>query len=612
MPDVRFEIADCPPGAVAALCRELGVSEALAQVLVRRGFQDTEDARRFLAAEEENPTNAMSGIERAAHRTIAAISSGERITIHGDYDVDGLSATALLLRALRRLGGQVDWHIPQRAEGYGLREEAVREIARRGTTLLITVDCGITSVEEVALAGQLGIETIVTDHHAPRADGALPQAIVVHPTVCSYPCADLCGAAVAYKLALAVWDAAGRDPAELDGELDLVGLATIADVVPLRGENRTLARRGMRAIATTSRPGLRALMAVASVDPSRVDERALGFALAPRINAAGRLHSAAAALELLLTADEARAKELASELDRCNHERREVEQRILFEAEAQLRELGPQSGYVLAGEGWHHGVIGIVAARLAERHHRPVVLIALDGGSGRGSGRSIPSFDLLAGLTACEAHLRRYGGHRAAAGLEIERDRIPEMATTFAAHAAAVLGEEDLVPVERVDAIVSGPELGLDLAEELRSLAPFGHGNPSVSLMLRGCDISDLQAMGEGRHARFRIADGGVHAKAVAFGVDGGLRAHVGTPLDATFKLEVNEWRGVTEPRLVLRRLAPHDPSLLHAREPERRTDAREPARQTVVAAAPQANAGRAAPRDADVAQTLQMELSVP
>lgn len=610
MSDVRFEIAECEAGAVAALRRELGVSDALAQVLVRRGLRDPEGAKRFLAAEETHPPQAMAGIDVAAARVLAAIAASQRITIHGDYDVDGLCATALLVGVLRRLDAQVDWHIPLRADGYGLREGAVRDIARRGTSLLITVDCGIASVEEAALAKQLGIEVIVTDHHMPRSDGALPEASIVHPSLCGYPCPELCGAAVAYKLALAVWQAARGDVEELAGELDLVGLATIADVVPLRGENRTLARRGLRAIATSSRPGLRALMRVASVDPARVDERAVGFALAPRLNAAGRLHSAAAALELLLTTEERRAHELAHELDRCNRERRETEQRILFEAEAQLRELGPQSGYVIAGEGWHHGVIGIVAARLVERHHRPVVLIALGGETGRGSGRSIPSFDLLAGLQACEAHLSRYGGHRAAAGLEIDRGAVQAMAAAFAAHAAACLSDEDLMPVERVDAIVSGPQLGLELAEELARLAPFGRGNPSVSLMVRECEIVDLKPMGEGKHARFRLSSAGAHAKAVAFGVNGSLRAHEGARLDATFKLEVNEWRGVTEPRLVLRHLAAHDPLL--GSPPAHDTSAQEP-REGASRHEPREGASLHAPAEgAPTGGPVQMELAVP
>jgi single-stranded-DNA-specific exonuclease len=566
MPDTRFQIADCPSEQVARLRGELAVSGALAQVLVRRGLGDPDSARTFLDAAEEYPSSAFAGIETAVETILAHVCTRRRITIHGDYDVDGICSTAILVRALRALGADVDSYLPDRiGDGYGLAATTVKRLAQRGTNLLVTVDCAVTAVEEVALAGELGMQVVVTDHHAARADGQLPQAPLVHPALCGYPCPELCATAVAYKLAQAVFAAAGRDPAELESELELVALATVADVVPLIGENRTLVRRGLRALAATRRPGLRALMAVARVAPGRVDERALGFALAPRLNAAGRMYRADAGLELLLTEDPLRARQVAEELDRANHERREAEQRIRYEAEAQVAELGERSAYVLAGEQWHAGVVGIVASRLAETHHRPVVLIALDGASGKGSARSIPGFDLLAGLTECSEHLLRYGGHRAAAGLEIERERVPALAAALDAHAARVLGAEDLAPVERVDAVVGGEELGMSLAEELQRLAPFGHGNPGVSLMVAEACLRDGRPMGEGKHVRFTVESRGARAQAVAFRTGGRLPVEDGAPVEATFKLEVNEWNGVSEPRLVLR----------HARRAEPRIEAR-------------------------------------
>jgi single-stranded-DNA-specific exonuclease len=556
----RFEIPACPEGEVERLRRELGVSDPLAQVLVRRGLAAPERARAFLAAEEEHPPSAFAGIEMAVESIRAHVARDERITIHGDYDVDGVCSTAILVRALRRLGGDVDWYLPDRAsDGYGLNASTVERLAARGTRLLVTVDCAITAIAEVAAAKDLGMEVIVTDHHAPRADGVLPQAPIVHPAICGYPCAELCATAVAYKLAQALWEADGRDARELEGDLDLVALASIADVMPLQGENRTLVRRGLRALASTAKPGLRALMAVARVEPGRVSERSVGFALAPRINAAGRLYSADAGLELILTEDPLRATQIAEELDRANNERRQTEMRIRFEAEAQVAALGERRAYVLAGEDWHAGVIGIVASRLAERHRCPVVLVALDGATGKGSGRSVEGFDLLAGLTACAGSLLRYGGHRAAAGLEIERDRLEEFAAALCAHADAMLAGKDTMPVERVDAVVSGPELGLGLAEELQSLAPFGRGNPGVSLLVTDATFTELRPMGEGKHVRFSVESGGARARAVAFGTGGRLPVEEGEAAEATFTLEVNEWRGVTEPRLVLRhaKLAP-------------------------------------------------------
>ncbi len=564
MSEPRFEIADCPPAAVARLCEELGVSDPLAQVLVRRGLAEPLAARAFLAGEELHSPGAFAGMQDAVASILARVRSGERITIHGDYDVDGVCATAVLVRALRSLSADVDWYLPDRAgDGYGLSEDTVSRLAARGTRLLVTVDCAITAVAEVAHARALGLDVVVTDHHAPREDGALPQAPIVHPAVCGYPCTALCATAVAYKLAQALLDAIDA-PAQsaqrsrLEDDLDLVALATIADVVALLGENRTLVRRGLRALASTTKPGLRALMAVSGIDAARVNERAVGFALAPRLNAAGRIYRADAALELILTEDAARARQVAEELDRANRERREVERRIRFEAEAQISALGERSAYVLAQEGWHGGVIGIVAARLAEARGRPVVMIALDGDTGRGSGRSgIEAFDLLAALTACAQHLRGYGGHRAAAGLEIERGRLEEFALAFDAYAARALEPEDMVAVERVDAVVGGEQLGMSLAEELQTLAPFGRGNPGVSLMVAEATFADARPMGEGKHVRFTVHSRGVRARAVAFGTGGSLPVNEDELAEATFTLEVNEFRGVSEPRLVLRRARP-------------------------------------------------------
>jgi single-stranded-DNA-specific exonuclease len=461
-----------------------------------------------------------------------------------------------MVRALRGLGADVDWFIPGRLQdGYGLSQATVRRLAARGTGLILTVDCAITAVEEVALARAEGLEVVVCDHHAPRADGRLPDCPIVHPVVGGYPCPDLCGAGVAYKLALALGAPGAQD------ETELVALATVADLVPLAGENRRLVREGLRALAVTARPGLRALMAVAKVDPSALDASALGFRLAPRINAAGRLTRADAGLELLLCEDSARAGQVAAELDALNSERRAVEQRILWEAETQIRERSEREGgrmpsaHVLAGEGWHPGVVGIVASRIVEAHHRPAVLIALDAeaGTGTGSARSVPGFDLLAGLHAAAAHLGRYGGHRAAAGLSLELSSLDEFRASFEAHAAEMLTAEMLVGVERADAVVSGGELGLALAEELESLEPCGIGNPAPRLLVAGGRFGDVRPMGDGRHARFNVISGGVRAKAVAFGCDGRVATELDAPHDAIFRLERNAYNGAVEPRLVLR-----------------------------------------------------------
>jgi single-stranded-DNA-specific exonuclease len=566
---LRFEIPDCNRGEVVRLQRELRVSGPLAQVLVRRGLGDPVRARAFLEAREEYLPGEFRGIREAVAMILAHIERDERITIHGDYDVDGVCSTALLVRTLGSLGADVDFYLPDRAsDGYGLNGDTVGRLAARGTRLLVTVDCAITAVDAVETARALGIQVVITDHHAVRPDGVLPRAPIVHPAICGYPCRELCATAVAYKLGHALLDAAGdcgrsapavdelslqRRRRGLEGDLDLVALASIADVVPLLGENRALVKRGLRALASTRKPGLRALMAVSGVDANRVDERSVSFALAPRLNAAGRLYRADAAIELILTEDPARAGEIARELDAANRERRRVEGRIRVAAEAQIAALGERDAYVLAGEGWHPGVIGIVASRLAERRRRAVVLIALDGDRGKGSGRSVEQFDLLAALTVCDEHLLRYGGHSAAAGLEIERGRVPEFAADLERHAERRLAGADMGEVERVDAVVAGNELGMALAEELQTLAPFGRGNPGVSLLVADASFTDIRPMGEGRHVRFTVQSRGARARAVAFGT-GRLPVADGAPAQATFSLEVNEWNGVSEPRLVLRR----------------------------------------------------------
>ena len=562
-PDVRLQVTPYDYAAAERLSEAVGISHVTAQVLVRRGLGDPGQARTFLAADVRHPLDAFGGLREGAARILAHVERGTRITVHGDYDVDGVSATAVLVRALRTLGADVDWYLPSRIDdGYGLAPATVERLAARGTGLLVTVDCAITAVAEVAAARAAGLDVVVTDHHSPRADGRLPDAPIVHPAVGGYPCPELCAAGVAHMLARALLDGAGIDPAQADADLDIVALATVADCVPLVDENRRLVREGLRTLASTRKPGLQALMEVARVDPSGVDAGAIGFRLAPRINAAGRLHRADAGLELLLTADVQRARAVAAELDSVNVERRDVETRILFEAEKLVAETPPGApAYVLAADGWHPGVIGIVASRIAERHHRPAVLIALDGDEGTGSGRSIPAFDLLAGLQAASADLLRHGGHRAAAGLTIARGRVEAFRAAFVEHAAATLAPEDLVPVQRVDAVVPGDALHIGLAEELERLAPFGMGNPEPALLVPSALLDTPRAMGEGRHVSFALAAGGARSRCVSFGRGGSLPAPPGEPVDAAVRLELNRYNGAVEPRLVLRHAQPARPA---------------------------------------------------
>ena len=558
MQEGRWITRPCDWSRVEKLADALGVSETTATVLVRRGLEEPEAARAFLAAEPpRHDPFALGDMRRAVERIRSAIAAGERICVHGDYDVDGISATAVAVLVLREAGGDVEWRLPSRfEEGYGLAAETIEKLAEQGVDLVVTVDCGITAVEEVARARELGLDVVVTDHHRPGE--TLPDCPVVATRPSEYPCPELCGTGVVYTLARALL---GDDHPVLAGVLDLVALATIADVVPLVDENRALAAAGLRTLARTSRPGLKALMRTARVDPAAIDATAVAFRLAPRINAAGRLGRPDLALELLLTDDPATARQLADTLEDLNRERQAVEERILREAVARVEswpaERRARRGYVLWDDGWHEGVIGIVASRLVERFHRPVVLVARSGEGWKGSGRSVADFDLHAGLAACASHLGRFGGHRAAAGLSIETECLDAFSEAFGVHADAVLADADLRPTTTIDAIVPAGALTLELAQELDRLAPFGLGNTEPTLLVASVEAAGAGTVGEGKHLRFRVRqqgrDGG---SAIAFGLGGQLdRLRDAARFYVAFRLKENRWNGTVAPQLVVRRL---------------------------------------------------------
>jgi single-stranded-DNA-specific exonuclease len=564
MLDGTWTIDSCSYTQVRALARELDVSETTASILVRRGYADPAEALAFLDGEREPHDPFLLGDMAAAVEQIrAAIAAGKRVCVHGDYDVDGICATALAVLTLRELGAEVEWHLPSRfEEGYGVSRSTISRLADAGCGLVLTVDCGITAVEEVAEAKALGLEVVVTDHHRPGE--TLPDCPIVATRPSEYPFPELCGTGVVHKLAQALL---GVDHPAVTRHADLVALATIADVVPLLDENRSLAIAGLRALARTQKPGLRALMRSAAVDPATVDSGSVGFRLAPRINAAGRLGRPDTALELLLTESDEEAKRLAAELEILNRDRQAVEDRILRSAVAQI-ENWPESrrrrrGYVLWDEDWHEGVIGIVASRLVERFNRPVVMITgTADGDWKGSGRSVASFDLHGALAASSDHLRRFGGHRAAAGLSIEPEQLEGFAQAFAAHADLALTDVELVPTTKIDAVVAGRELTLALATELQRLAPFGLGNPDVTLLVPGCEPVEPALVGDGKHLRFRVRhrdrDAGT---AIGFGLGGQLdrlrrmNGHSPVRYDVACRLKENHWNGTVAPQLVIRRL---------------------------------------------------------
>lgn len=554
--------------AAEGLARALGLRPLVAQLLWRRGFHDPDEAARFLEGRlRDLPDPAgLAGIEAAVRRLGRALAEDEPITAFGDYDVDGVSSTALLVSFLRACGARrVDYHIPHRVrDGYGLGAGAVDELAAKGTRLLVTLDCGITAVAEIEAAVEKGMEVIVVDHH--QTPPALPPAAaILNPWQpgCRYPTRGLAAVGVTFLLCTALrrflreqgWFASRPEP-DLRDHLDLVALGTVADVVPLLGANRLLVRAGLRRLGAAERVGVRALKRAAGMEPEApVSAGQVGFRLGPRINAAGRLDDAGRAVELLLTEDPARAEALARALDAANAERQSIERSILEEASAQAE--GQQAkAVVVAGEGWHPGVVGIVASRLVERFRRPAVVIGVDPatGVGRGSGRSIADFDLHEALNRCAAHLEGYGGHKQAAGLTIARERVSDFAQALSRVAEEGFDEEAARPVCVVEGLLRAEELDEPLCEALERLGPFGAGNPEPVLGLLGARVRGRvvgASAASAGHLKL-VLEEAPHVDAIGFGMGERLE-ELAPRVDLAFHLEMNEFRGVRRPQLRLR-----------------------------------------------------------
>jgi single-stranded-DNA-specific exonuclease len=543
---------------VRRLGAELGVSEVMAQVLVRRGFSDASAARAFLHPDYlvHNPY-LMSGMAAARRRLDKALQRGEPIAVHGDYDADGITATFLLVRVLEDLGADVRWHLPNRfSEGYGVSAVAIEELAAAGVKLLVTVDCGINARAEVVRAAELGMDVVVTDHH--EMEGPPPDCVVVTPKLAGYPCPQLAGVGVAFKLAHALLE----EPAEARVEVplalrplsDVVAIGTIADIVPLVDENRVLAGIGLGRLRSSPRPGLAALMEVAGVKADAVNSGTVGFRLAPRLNAAGRLEDASLALELLGCGDRATALPLALRLNELNQERQAIEAGILAAAAEMVPE-PPPPALVLSSPSWHEGVVGIVAARVAERFNRPAILLSEGDEEAKGSGRSIPGFDLLGAVERSAEHLVAFGGHRAACGLRLRRDHIPAFRAAFVAQAAAMLGEAHLMRIQPVDAIVGGQDLTLGLADELELLAPHGFGNRKVTLLLHGAEVVGPRLTRDHRHAQYRVRCDGSTCQAIHFNFDKLQELSEPGRFDVPLSLSKNEYNGAVSAQAEVRGL---------------------------------------------------------
>ena len=566
----RWELRDKEGASKDAPEQLLNLHPIVAVLLAARGCGTSSDVSSFLnpALSDMLDPLLLLGIEPAVARLLEARDRQEDVCIYGDYDVDGITGTALLVSFLRATGFRCRYFIPNRFDdGYGLNDLSIEAIISQGAKLIISVDCGITAVDQAALCRQRGTDLIIVDHHLPG--DVLPDACaVINPLQpgCPYPFKSLAGVGVAFNLLVALRSAlraAGafedRSIPDLRQWLDLVALGTIADVVPLLGQNRIYAFHGLKRLARAERPGIVALKRVAGIGEGEVSCGQVGFRLAPRLNAAGRMESAVPGVDLLMSERPEECQRIAEELDAANAERQAVERRILEEAVARVESHGESSqrrSIVLASAEWHQGVIGIVASRLVERYHRPTILISLDeAGLGKGSGRSIPGFHLLEALSPCARYLERFGGHRYAAGIGLKAENLDTFTDAFESEAGSRLTDADLQPKLIIDAEVQPGEVTKDLAMDLKRLEPFGSGNPEPVLMMRRMTVLERRPVGDG-HLRLRLSRDKSTFTAIAFNLAG---RETSGAIDIAFFPEMNIWNGSSSLQLRIRDFRPSE-----------------------------------------------------
>ena len=538
-----------------------GVGPAMAVILLNRGIKTPKAVNSYMKKSLEDIHNPfmLDGMEEAADRILSAIEKKEKIVIYGDYDVDGITATATVYKFLKSQGADVSYYIPDRfSEGYGINILAINKMARDGAKLMITVDCGITAVGEVEFAKTQGLDIIITDHHTCREE--LPKAVaVINPKRAdnSYPFSGLAGVGVAFKLVLALAIRLGMNTREVFMEyVDMVALGTIADVVPLIDENRVIADKGINSTINTKNKGMRALMELAGAGGKSVDANSVAFFASPRLNAAGRLESASLSVELMICDDDKRAKEIAEHLDSLNTQRKEIEQKIFEEAYKKAEEMGEDKlVYVISGENWNHGVIGIVASRIAEMFYRPCILISVENGKGKGSGRSVPEMNLFDALSDSEELLTAFGGHSQAAGLSIAEDNIEEFTKKINEYAKKNIDVAGLVPKLEIDCNLSGASVTMQAAKMIEALAPFGEGNEIPVFSMRDLKVIASQSMGvDKKHLRLRLTDGNNIFNAVGFGMgEYAEKLTAGTVISIAFNMNINTYQGSENLQLILK-----------------------------------------------------------
>ena len=571
---------------IESISKNLGIHKIVAKLLYNRGYTDTESAKSFIYMESEMLSNPfkMKDMDKGIERIRLAVENGEKITVYGDYDVDGVTAVCTLYLYLKSVGANVDYYIPSRiGEGYGVSKVAIDTILQNGTKLIITVDTGVTAVEEVEYAKNLGIDFVITDHHECRA--ALPDACAVinpHRPDCDYPFKELAGVGVVFKFVCAYEEAVNHTDRQtatkkiFNEYADLVAIGTIADVMPIKEENRIIVRYGLSKIENNKRVGLSALMDAASgrndgqkntknKKRSKITSGYIGYTIAPRINAAGRIKNASLAVELFLSRDPEFAKKVADELCQTNRERQAEENTIMQEAHRQIENYDIEENpiIVLSADNWHHGVIGIVSSRITEKYSRPSILVSFEGNCqdtpspddiGKGSGRSIKGINLVDALCYCSDHLVKFGGHELAAGLSVKRSELPKFCKMINEYARNNLGESDLIPVVEADCYIDFEDITHSLAKEFQMLEPYGVSNPVPVFVLKDVIVNDISGVSDGKHTKFVFGNGKNSLSAMYFSnTPSSLGIYVGDRVDVLFNIDINEWGGRESVQLIVR-----------------------------------------------------------